>query len=196
MRMKKPAPSYETDELREFARVLRGRRTIDQYIQTPVPEHLILEAIEVATWAPNHHVTEPWRFVLPGPETIKRIIDLNATIVAARKTPEHGEHKRKLWQEKPGWLVVTCAHCDDAVRAQEDYAACSAAIQNLMLYLWKAGVGTKWTSGVVTRDPRFLNIIGADPDAEYVVGMLWFGYPKITPAQSRKSVDDVLTRLP
>ena len=62
----KKAPSYETQELREFARVLRGRRTIDQYIQTPVPEELVLEAIEVATWAPNHFMTEPWRFILPG----------------------------------------------------------------------------------------------------------------------------------
>ena len=85
--MKKTAPSYETQELREFARVLRGRRTVDQYIQTPVPEELVLEAIEVATWAPNHHVTEPWRFILPGPDTIERIIDLNASIVAEKKTP-------------------------------------------------------------------------------------------------------------
>ena len=55
--MSKKAPSYETHELREFARVLRGRRTIDQYLHTKVPDELVLEAIEVATWVPNHYVT-------------------------------------------------------------------------------------------------------------------------------------------
>ena len=194
--MSKTAPSYETHELREFARVLRGRRTIDQYLQTRVPEELVQEAIEVATWAPNHYVTEPWRFILPGPQTVERIIDLNASIVAERKSPEHGEHKRNLWREKPGWLIVTCPRSDDALREREDYAACCAAIHNFTLYLWKAGVGSKWTTGPVTRDPRLFDIIGADYETEFVVGLLWFGYPKITPQQSRKAVEDVLTELP
>jgi nitroreductase len=192
----KQAPSYETAELREFARVLRGRRTVDQYLQTPVPDELVREAIEVAIWAPNHYVSEPWRFILPGKETVERIVALNAAIVAANKTPEHGEHKRRVWQEKPGWLIVTCRRSEDSLREREDYAACCAAIQNLTLYLWKAGVGSKWTTGPVTRDPRFFDVIGADPDAEFVVGMLWYGYPKITPSQSRKSLDEVVTELP
>ena len=192
----KKAPSYETQELREFARILRGRRTIDQFIQTAVPKELVLEAIEVATWAPNHYVSEPWRFILPGEATIERIVDLNATIVAEKKSPEHGEHKRRQWREKPGWLIVTSPYNDDEVREREDYAACSAAVQNFMLYLWKAGVGTKWTSGPITRDKRFFEIIGVDRYAEFVVGMIWYGYPKITPAQSRKGLHEVLQELP
>jgi len=192
----KKSPSYETQELREFARVLRDRRTIDQYIHTPVPDELVLEAIDVATWAPNHYVSEPWRFILPGPETIERIIDLNAAIVADRKTPEHGEHKRAAWSEKPGWLVVTCTRNDDTLREREDYAACAAAVQNFMLYLWRAGIGSKWTTGAITRDARFFEIIDANVDTEFVVGMIWFGYPKITPTQSRKDTAAVLTRLP
>lgn len=194
--MSKKTPSYETQELREFARVLRSRRTIDQYLHTKVPQELVLEAIELATWAPNHYVTEPWRFIVPGAETIARIVDLNARIVAERRTPEHGEHKRKTWSEKPGWMFVTCPFDDDSLRERENYAACCAAVQNLTLYLWKAGVGSKWTTGPITRDPRLFDIIGADFEAEFIVGMLWFGYPKITPQQTRKPVDEVLTRLP
>ena len=175
---------------------MTGRRTIDQYLHTPVPEELVREAIEVSTWAPNHYVTEPWRFILPGPQTIERIIDLNADIVSERKSPELGEHKRKLWAEKPGWLIVTCPRSDDRLREQEDYAACCTAVHNFTLYLWKAGIGSKWTTGPVIRDRRLFDIIGADFDAEFVVGLLWYGYPKITPQQTRKPVDDVLTELP
>jgi nitroreductase len=192
----KTAPSYETQDLREFARVLRGRRTIDQFLQTPVPVELVREALEVATWAPNHYVSEPWRFILPGKETVGRIVDLCAEIVSADKGPELGEHKRNTWSEKPGWLIVTCPHSDDALREKEDYAACCAAVQNFMLYLWKAGVGSKWTTGSITRDKRFFDIIGVNEETFFVVGMLWFGYPKITPTQSRVPLDEVLSELP
>ena len=65
-----------------------------------------------------------------------------------------------------------------------------------MLYLWKAGVGSKWTTGDITRDPRFFDIIGVDEGEAFVVGLLWFGYPKVTPAQKRKRLQDVLSQLP
>jgi nitroreductase len=192
----KKVPSYESQELREFARTLRGRRTVDQYIQTPVPDELVREAVEVATWAPNHFVTEPWQFILPGPETVERIVNLCAEIVAAKKGDDLAAHKRESWSRKPGWLIVTCPRSEDDLREREDYAACCAAVQNFMLYMWKAGIGSKWTTGPITRDERFFDVIGADPNQVFVVGMLWFGYPKITPNQSRKDVEAVLTRLP
>jgi len=192
----KNTPSYETQALREFAEVLRGRRTIDQYLQTPVPRKLVREALEAATWAPNHYVSEPWRFILPGKETVGRIVDLCEEIVSADKGAELGEHKRKAWGEKPGWLIVTCSRNEDDLREKEDYAACCAAVQNFMLYLWKAGVGSKWTTGPITRDSRFFETIGVDENEAFVVGMLWFGYPKVTPTQSRVPLNDVLTELP
>ena len=194
--MKKPTRSYETQELREFGEVLRGRRTINLYLQTPVPRELVLEALEVATWAPNHHVTEPWRFILPGAETVGKILDLCESMVSGRKGADLAAHKRESWSEKPGWLIVTCEQSDDELRQKEDYAACCAAVQNFMLYLWKAGVGSKWTSGDITRDPRFLDILGIDPKRAFVVGMLWYGYPKVTPDQARKDLSDVLDELP
>ncbi|MGI9233894.1 MAG: nitroreductase family protein [Woeseiaceae bacterium] len=192
----KKAPSYETQELREFAEVLRGRRTVNLFLQTPVPEELVSEAIEVATWAPNHHVTEPWRFLLPGDKTVQRILHLCEQIVTAKKGAELAKHKRQSWAEKPGWLVVTCQRSDDELRQKEDYAACSAAVQNLLLYLWKAGVGSKWTTGDITRDARFFDIIGVDEADAFVVGLIWFGYPKLTPTQSRKDVPAILSKLP
>lgn len=192
----KKAPSYETQELREFAEVLRGRRTINLYLQTRVPKELVHEAIEVATWAPNHHVTEPWRFIVPGKETVGKILDLCQRLVTQKKGAELASHKRESWAEKPGWLIVTCQRSDDDLREQEDYAACCAAVQNLMLYLWKAGIGSKWTTGDITRDPGFFDILGVDESSAFVVGLIWFGYPKLTPAQSRKNVADVHVELP
>ena len=194
--MKTPAPSYETQELREFAEVLQGRRTINLYLQTPIPKGLVREAIEAATWAPNHHVTEPWHFYLLGDVAIQQCLDLVKAITTAKKDARAGEFKARSWSEKPGWLVVSCRKSDDELRQKEDYAACAAAVQNFMLYLWKAGIGSKWTTGDITRDPRFLEIVGIEAKQEDVVGLIWYGYPKLTPSQQRASVDAVLSELP
>jgi len=194
--LNKDTPSYETPEVREVAELIRGRRTINLYLQTPVPGQLVRDAIETATWAPNHHVTEPWRFYLLGDQTIERCLDLCYDIVRGDKGKEKAAHKRESWSEKPGWLVVTCQRSDDELREREDYAACSAAVQNLLLYLWKLGLGSKWTTGAITRDPRFADIVGFDCSREFVVGLIWYGYPKVTPEQTRRPVGEVLRTLP
>ena len=194
--MKKKAPSYETQELREFAEVLRGRRTIELFLQTEVPRSLVNEAIEAATWAPNHHVTEPWHFYVLGDETKERCLDLCREIVTAKNGEKAGDFKRQSWSEKPGWLVVTCQRSEDELLQKEDYAACCAAVQNLTLYLWKAGIGSKWTTGDITHDPRFFDIVGIDESQAFVVGLIWYGYPKMTPTQSRKDLSEFLTEKP
>jgi nitroreductase len=194
--MKQQPPGYKSRELLELSEIIRGRRTINLFLQMPVPSELVREAIEVATWAPNHHVTEPWKFYVFGAETISRCLNLIRDIVTEKKDADAAAFKAKSWSEKPGWLLVTCCRSGDDLRQQEDYAACSAAVQNLLLYLWKAGVGSKWTTGAITRDPRFFDILGIDAEQEMVVGLVWYGYPKLTPTQSRKIAEDVMTLLP
>jgi nitroreductase len=186
----------ETQALREFGETLRGRRTIELFLHTPVPRELVRAAIEVATWAPNHRLTEPWQFHLLGKKAIDACIALVREMVTAKKNAAAGDFKAKSWAQKPGWLVVTCRKSDDKLLQQEDYGACAAAVQNLMLYLWKAGVGSKWTTGDITRDARFFDILGIDAAAVSVVGLIWYGYPKLTPTQQRKPLDEVLIELP
>lgn len=194
--MSRSAPSFESQATQELAELIRGRRTINLYLQTPVPDELVREAIDAAIWAPNHHVTEPWRFYLLGPATIARTVELERQIVTKRKGPKAGDFKAKQWAEKPGWLVVTCRRSEDELTQREDYAACSAAIQNLLLYLWQAGVGSKWTTGPITRDPRFFELLGIDGNEEFVVGLIWYGYAKVTPTQKRRPGAELLTELP
>lgn len=194
--MKNDSPSYETQELRDFAETLQSRRTIELFLQTPVPDRLINDAIEAAVWAPNHHVTEPWHFYTLGDETKERCLDLCQDIATRKVNEKAGEFKRQSWSEKPGWLVVTCRRSADELLQQEDYAACCAAIQNLMLFLWKAGVGCKWSTGDITRDSRFLEIVGVNAATENVVGLIWYGYPKLTPTQSRRARAEVHTKTP
>lgn len=175
-----------------LSELLRSRRTIHDFAPGTPPREAVLAALEHARWVPNHHRTEPWRFHLLGPAAVARVVELNTELVRAKNGDTAAQAKRQRWLAMPGWLVVTCRRSEDAQVEREDYAACCCAIHNFSLYLWQAGIGAKWSTGKVTRDPRFLTAIGADPAQEFTVGLVWFGYPQTIPAQSRRPLADVL----
>ena len=177
------------------AALIRSRRTIHLFEPTPPPREVILEALDLARWAPNHRLTEPWRFYLLGPETASAVAHLNADLVTENRGPEAGRKKRERWLSMPAWLVVTARRADDAVTTRENYAATCCAVQNIHLYLWSAGLGMKWGTGAVTRTEAFFDLLGIDPEVEQLVGMFWIGYPAQVPRTQRKPLKDVLTRL-
>mgnify|MGYP003649941863 CR=1 FL=1 len=65
-----------------------------------------------------------------------------------------------------------------------------------MLYLSEAGLASKWATGAINRDPRFHKLLGIDADKAFVVGLIFYGYPKITPEQKRRPVADITSVLP
>ncbi len=182
-------------DLRKFAERIRGRRTIKLFRRTPVDRQVILDAIEVARWAPNHHVTEPWHFYLLGEKAMKANVELIRQITAEIKDTAIAEFKAKAAEDIPGWLVLTCRKSEDEVLQREDYASCCCAMQNLMLYLSEAGVGSKWATGAIIEDKRFFDLLGINRQQELIVSVLRYGYSKITPTQSRKEVSDIVTEL-
>jgi nitroreductase len=178
------------------ASLLRGRRTIHLFEPTPPPREALLAAIEIARWVPNHRLTEPWGFYLIGPNTAEAIARLNADIVTAKRGAVAGQAKLERWRAMPGWFTVTSCIAADVVTTQENYAACCCAVQNLQLYLWSQGLGVKWGTGAVTRDPRFFEVIGVDPAKEQIVGLFWYGYPAAIPTTQRKPVTEIVASLP
>ncbi len=186
-------PDGESRDLRVIAERIRARRTTKMFLKRAVSKNLVREAIDVARWAPNHHLTEPWHFYSFGNNTIARSIALIRTIAAETKDEDIAEFKAKSAAAIPGWLLVTCKKSENELLQREDYASCCCAIQNLTLYLSEAGVASKWTTGLITRDQRFFDLLGIDSSEEFVVGLIWYGYPKTVPTQSRKSVDEILT---
>lgn len=138
----------------------------------------------MAVLAPNHKHTEPWRFYVVGPNTHARIVALNTDLVRASGGEAAAANKEARWRAVPCFVIMTCVTAEEPLRAREDYAACACAIQNFMLTLWEQGVGTKWTTGPVTRDARLLDLIGADA-SETVVGLIHVGYPEAVPTTAR-----------
>jgi len=176
--------------------LIASRRTIHDFKSEPIPDiETILSSLEVARWAPNHRLTEPWHFYLLEGEIIEKICQFNAEITRRKNGAAAAEMKLARWREMPGWLIVTCKKSEKEVRFREDYAACCCVIQNLMLSLWSQGIGMKWSTGEITRMPEFYELIGIDIEQELVVGLFWYGYPEVVPETRRTVLEDVLTYL-
>lgn len=188
-------PQSGSADAENFAAVLRERRSIDLFAPDPVPVDIMLAAIEVARWAPNHRLTEPWRFYLIGPATLGPVVELAVELEVAKKGERAGPIRRARLEAIPGMFVLTSARSDDMLLERENYAACSCAAQNLMLYLWRQGIGVKWTTGAITRHARFYELLGVDANKESIVGLFWYGVPKVIPTQKRKPVEEIVTQL-
>lgn len=190
-------PVFSEHDSEVVADVIRTRRTIHLFEPGRVPsKEEILTAIDLARWAPNHFLTEPWRFYLIGRRTAEAIAHLNAELVTAKRGESAGKAKLERWLEIPAWMAVTCRNSDDAVRQKEDYAACCCAVQNLQLYLWSRGIGVKWTTGDVTRSERIYEILEIDPAAETLVCTLWYGFAADVPKTARRPVREIYVERP
>ncbi len=179
----------------DMAAAIRSRRTINLFEPEPVGTAVLREGVEIARWAPNHRLTEPWRFYILGPRTAEQMAELAGRIDAAAKGEKAGEARKQRMRAIPGNFVVTSPLSEDELLEREDYAACCCAVQNLMLYLWQRGVGVKWTTGAVTRDQGFYDLLGIDSSAERIVGLFWYGTPKVVPKQKRKEPEELIVEL-
>jgi nitroreductase len=166
--------------------LLLSRRTIHDYTAQPLPEGALDAAIEAAIRAPNHKLTNPWRFTLLGPQAREALSTLAVHLKTdgAMAPPERVAKVRAQFDTPPALLVVSQIVSPDAHRAHEDYAACACAIQNLQLSLWARGVGSKWSSGAITTHADTYKLAGVSAP-EQIIGFVWIVYPANIPDPPR-----------
>jgi nitroreductase len=140
---------------------IRARRTLKEFRDEPVPGTVVRELLELAVLAPNHHLTQPWRFWVLGRETLERLSEVTGD--------------RKLLRS-PTAVVAGVARSDDAQQADEDYAATACALQNAMLAARGRGLASYWRTPGVFRHPGFAATVGV-PDDVRLVGVLHLGWP-------------------
>lgn len=181
-----------------------SRRTVQKFNTDPVPEGCVQRAVECALRAPNHKLSNPWRFRRAGPETRAVLTNLVFEIKRESARAKGRELKQKsidMIQAKVAnsaeLLIVSQVKNDDAFRSREDYGAIACAIQNLMLSLWSEGVGSKWATGGPTRHPDSYKAAHIDPEREEIIGFIRIGHPSGELVQTpRRPLDEVYFELP
>ncbi len=153
------------------------RRTHKAFGPEPVPRDTLLEILSAARFAPTHHMTEPWRFRVLGPNAV----------AALKETA--GEKDAAKLDRAPTLVVATAALTGDLVADEEDICAAAAAIELVLLAATERGVATYWRTPQVLRTAPGRQAVGI-PDGERVLGLLHFGTAEREPAaRERRPVE-------
>ena len=174
------------------------RRSVKEFTERPVTREEIERLLDVVVHAPNHRLTEPWRFYVLGPAArraygavlggrkARRIEDAEAAAAVLEKVAER--HARL-----PAMLVVSVILDDNPEIREEDFAAVYMGIQNLSLVAGSMGLGTHLKTGAVMDDPGAREVVGV-PEGERIVCVVEVGEPARVPdAKPRRSASESTT---
>lgn len=163
---------------------LRTRRSHKLFTGEGANDAQLTSWVELATWAPNHKFTEPWRFTVVRraslPAVSAAIRDRLVTQAGTDAEALQAAHKQAnkiegILQDAGGAVAVRqCLSPGNPEREKEDYAACACAIQNLQLAAWADGFGSYWTTS-----PHILGVAEqwAVHDGELLIGVVVLGKP-------------------
>ncbi|MDW8059410.1 MAG: nitroreductase [Thermomicrobium sp.] len=166
-----------TTDARAVLDAIRGRRSVKQVRPDPVPRELVEQLLEAAVWAPNHHLTQPWRFfVLTGEARV-------ALGEVLARDPGLSPSKREAIRQKPLRAPVVIAvaiepHPDRPLL--DEIAAGAAAIQNMLLAAHALGLGAIWRTGRAIEDPAVKTFFGLS-DRAFLLGFVYVGFPAAVP---------------
>ena len=204
----------------EFTTLIKSRRSIRNWQDKPVPEQLILDAIELGTWAPNGGNQQNWHFyVILNKDTIKAIADaVQSGMSYISSWPEMAQARpapRMPLSAAPAVIAVGTNQATNpmneamAKRAQTDTRAAemfkwsttvdsriqsvSAAIAYLLLALHQMGLGAVWMTGPLPQSKGEIEKILKVPEKMDIVALIPLGYPAESPTRDRKPVSEVCT---
>jgi nitroreductase len=176
---------------------LKNRRSISKVAPEEPPEALIRTMLEAATWAPNHFMTEPWRFFVLRGDARRRLGEVMGVVCAEREEDAvRAEAARERMAAKPlraPYVIAVASEPDhrEKVVEIEEIAATAAAVQNMLLAAEALGLGAIWRTGWVTYTPQVRAFFGLSDQAT-VLGFVYVGYvASPAEARARKPVDAV-----
>jgi nitroreductase len=144
---------------------IRSRRTHKAFGPEPVPRQQLEQLFELASWAPNHNLTVPWRFRVVGPGALVRLKDAAGPEGAAKL------------DRAPTLIVVSAVEDDDPVQSEEDLHATAVASYIVLLAAHARGLAGYWRSPGLLRDEAGRAAVGLAEDERFV-GLLHLGQPR------------------
>lgn len=148
----------------EVEEAVRTRRTHKAYASEPLDRATITELLDLARWAPNHHLTNPWRFRVVGPEALERLKD------AA------GPEGAKKLDRAPALVVCSASLSGDSQQDEEDLHAVAASAYIVLLTAHARGLAGYWRTPDLLLTEAGRAAVGL-AEGERFVGLLHLGHP-------------------
>jgi nitroreductase len=170
-------------DIQELSALIKGRRSVfpEMYIQKEVSDSLIESLLENAIWAPNHRLTQPWRFIVFKDEGLIKLGNFLAEtykemaneMTFSEKKYEKTRNKSRL----SGAVIAAILERDTENRVpnEEEIMALAMAVQNILLSCESAGLGAYFsTPGSVSHAGNFMNL----QHNQRCLGLVYLGYKK------------------
>lgn len=179
--------------------VIQSRRSIGKVLSERPARELIEEILEAGTWAPCHHVTEPWRFVVVAGRAREELGEVMARAKIERMIRQgketEGEFERAKAKALRAPVIIAVAVLPvegPKVVEIEEIEAGAAAVQNMLLVAHALGLATIWRTGDPAYDPAVKRHLGLSETA-HIIGFIYLGYPAVTPKRARHTTAAELT---
>jgi nitroreductase len=167
----------------EVEAAIRTRRTHKAFKPEPVERAILDELFDLARWAPNHNLTNPWRFRVVGTQALARL-----------KAAAGPEAAPKL-DRAPTLVVCSCVSGGDAVRVEEDLLATACAAYIVLLAAHGRGLAGYWRTPAVLRTAPGRAAVGLAEDERFV-SLIHLGQPiQDKQAPDRAPVGEIATYL-
>jgi nitroreductase len=135
---------------------IRDRRTHKAFHPEPVPREELDQLLELARWAPNHHLTNPWRFRVLGPQARSRLKEAAGPEAAAKL------------DRAPTLIAATVVRSGDPVQDEEDLCATACATYAILLGAHARGLAGYWRTPGILRTQAGLSALGVGLDEHFV----------------------------
>ena len=176
---------------------IHNRRMNNEFTEFVPSRESLQRMLDAAVWAPNHRLTNPWRFFVldKGGEKRAEVAQLAYDNLFARSgNHENADGSRQRVLDAPALIYVYSVPADSEEMTQENYAAACCAVQNLLLAAVAEGLAGDWSTGNTTRHPALAETLGGEPDWT-MVGALFIGQPARPSASVRAPADEVTAWL-
>ena len=179
---------------------IQRRTSVRRFRSDPVSREVIEHLLECAVRAPNHKLSEPWRFAVLTGAAREAYAEIRAahrlhryTDPASPEAAAGADKVRREALETPAFVVFMSVVSPDELTREEDYAAVMMAMENLIIAAESLGLGTYLRTGGIMREPALAELAGLG-DGQRIVGILSLGYPSEAEPPRRRRPPAELTR--
>ena len=177
---------------------INSRRSVREFTDKAVERETIGRLLQAAVQAPNHRLTQPWRFYVLGPNARRAYGD----VLGGRKAKKIEDPvAAKAVRDKvaatherlPGMIVFAMVEDENQEIREEDFASMMMAVQNFSLAAAAEGLATHIKTGAIMQDPLARSAAGV-ADGEKIVAVVELGEPASTPSpKDRKAAAELTT---
>ncbi|NPD89721.1 MAG: hypothetical protein HGN29_13500 [Asgard group archaeon] len=156
--------------------LLKTRRSIRKYKNTPIEEEKIQKCLEAARWAPSASNKQPWEFLIVTDETIRmKLSELHPYAKFVAESP-----------------VVFIPLTNPEIHQKYHMSDTALATMQYMIEAHSIGLGTCWAGVIGTPMEQEMKELLGIPAHLNILGLVATGYANEEPTRGRKNLDDLV----